>query len=353
MYFPDDHEQDEIYDEAIQTTASFYQPAAFANTDLPPVYGHSQSTAWQHQPGGGVNRETSQSWEPNRIINDHGPVMFDWYPRPVEPWDMCSRNLEATSQTAQIMAFQPPPFNSGYQEPPLRFEKPPELNEAWQRSYRAQEIYPAIEVVPQLWSRSGTLASNPPLSVELENTYRPSKRRRRSSTSTVEIQAAPATVGSVQPSPVKSPERKEALGQYRHLPTSFHVPDYASQAVEGSPRNASVQRDDSDDGPPPMTNPSDCIMPTMEAPPLLPTPISPVLTPSVRVISDRRESVSKLRRGSHTIFKTQSANTKRGHYASEVWESHKPAIKKMYIDEGKPLREVIKTMEKDHNFPAT
>ncbi|CAN8095887.1 unnamed protein product [Discula destructiva] len=94
-------------------------------------------------------------------------------------------------------------------------------------------------------------------------------------------------------------------------------------------------------------------MATSSTPPPSIFPTSPELIPSVRIISDRRETVTKLRRGSNAVFKTQSANARRGHYASEVWEGHKAAIKKMYIDEGKPLREVIKTMEIEHDFPAT
>lgn len=82
-----------------------------------------------------------------------------------------------------------------------------------------------------------------------------------------------------------------------------------------------------------------------QSPPVTVHLIGPVVAP--------RGPTSKVRRGTQAVFKTQSANSKRGHYASDVWEGHKTVIKKLYIDDGKPLREVIKIMETDHGFPAT
>lgn len=340
-------------------TNSFYTPAAFASTELPPMYSQFQPAAWQHQPSSEVDMTTSQSWSTDRAVHNHGPVLFDWYSSPVEPWDLQCQNLDTTSQNRGALAFQSSQFSSGFQEAPLKAEKSFEPIQAWQQpSYRAQEGCPAVQEVPQLWNGSGMFDSRPPLSVELESPGRASKRRRRSSTATLEIQFAPQIVGSAQPSPVECVAKDQVLEPHRRFPTAtaFYVPDHAPPPVADSPQNEWVQIHNSNEGSSPRTESPKCMMPAAEASPVPPTPISqpsPMLTPSVRVISDRRESVSKMRRGSNTVFKTQSANTKRGHYASEVWESHKPAIRKMYIDEGKPLREVIKTMEQDHSFPAT
>jgi hypothetical protein len=96
----------------------------------------------------------------------------------------------------------------------------------------------------------------------------------------------------------------------------------------------------------PIAEPS----PIPQAPTAQPTPQPTALA---RPSTARRDSAAKPRRGSHTVFKTQSANSKRGHYASDVWEAHKATIKKLYIDDGKPLRELIRVMEKEHDFPAT
>lgn len=44
---------------------------------------------------------------------------------------------------------------------------------------------------------------------------------------------------------------------------------------------------------------------------------------------------------------------RRGQYDPQVWEGHKERIRQLYIDQAKPLREVIDTMAKTHNFHAT
>lgn len=44
---------------------------------------------------------------------------------------------------------------------------------------------------------------------------------------------------------------------------------------------------------------------------------------------------------------------RRGQYDPQVWEDHKEKIRHLYIEQAKPLREVIETMAKTHNFHAT
>lgn len=353
----DDQEQDGIRNDTTQATNNFYTPAAFTITDLPPIYSQLQPLTWQHHSSDAMNITASRSWETDKIINNHGPVLFDWYSSSVAPWDMQHPNLNITSEAGQSMAFQPYPFYSGFQEQPRRFEKSDGLSQAWQSSYRAQETSCVDEEVPRFSNASGMLASNLPVTVETASLGRASKRRRRSSTSSVDLRFAPNFVDSTQPSPVECSGQDHAPEQYRHIPTStIHAPAYTSPVVRGLPRNSSAQIDDFGEGSSLLIASPQCTMPTAEVGHtslVAVAQICPILTPSVRVISDRRESIPKLRRGGDAVFKTQSDNTKRGHYASEVWESHKSAIKKMYIDEGKPLREVISSMEKDHNFLAT
>lgn len=44
---------------------------------------------------------------------------------------------------------------------------------------------------------------------------------------------------------------------------------------------------------------------------------------------------------------------RRGQYDPQVWEDHKDEIRHLYLEQGKPLREVIEAMAKTHNFRAT
>lgn len=357
MYLSEDQKEASVGDETPQATSSFCTPAPLVITELPPEYPSFQPTTWQYQSNSDLDVEVPRSWDTSSIINNHGPTMFDWYPSPVGSWNMQNQNLDVTSQAGQITGVQAPLFNSGMQEPPFEFDKSFAWEQAWQTGHHAQETDPVSEAVPRLWDGSGTLASNPSTSNGIENPGRAAKRRRRSPTSTpIEQFAVPTTLSS-EPSQLEGSRRERAQGQYRNTPTStLLVPDIGAPDYRISASGASLRSDSLREGVTLITDSSPCILPSMEAFPVPLTPASqasPVLTPSVRVISGRQETITKLRRGGDAVFKTQSANTKRGHYASEVWESHKPAIKKMYIEEGKPLREVISTMEREHHFPAT
>ncbi|ROW04866.1 hypothetical protein VMCG_04885 [Cytospora schulzeri] len=44
---------------------------------------------------------------------------------------------------------------------------------------------------------------------------------------------------------------------------------------------------------------------------------------------------------------------RRGQYDPRVWEDHKDKIRHLYLDQGKPLKEVIETMARAYNFHAT
>lgn len=357
MYLSEDQKQASVGDETPQATSTFCTPAPLVITELPPEYTSFQPSTWQYQSNSDTNMEVPRLWETNSIINTHGPTMFDWYHSPVNSWSMQSQRIDVTSQAGQTMGVQAPLFNNGVQESPFEFEKSFAWDQAWPTGHHTQETHPVAEAVPQLWEGPGTLRSNPPESNVVESPGRASKRRRSSSTSSPDGRFAPPTAVSSQPSLVEGLGREQAHGQFRNVATSsFHVPQIVTPDFRSSPPGASLRSDSLFEGAALMTDSSRCILPLAEAASIPLTPASeasPVLTPSVRVISDRRETTTKLRRGNDAVFKTQSVNTKRGHYASEVWESHKPAIKKMYIDEGKPLREVISTMEREHHFPAT
>lgn len=355
-HFSEDQKQDEVSNETLQATDTFYMQADLAITNSPLEYSSFQPTAWQNQPSNGVDMTVPRSWETKRVIDNHGPTMFEWYTSPVEPCDVQGQTLAFTSPPGQIMAFQPLQFSNDFQQAPLKFDKSFGWDQALQPSYRAQEINPIAEVMPQLWTGSGILANNLQLSSHSESLERASKRRRRSSTSSIDVRFAPPIVGSTHPSSVEAAGEDEVLGHPSRVPTTtFEVPRDTPPTFEDLSPDPLLQVDNSDEASPLLNGSPPGFTPAVEAAPapLTRTSASPMLAPSVRVISDRRESSAKLRRGDDTPFRTQSANTKRGHYASEVWESHKHVIKKMYIDEGRPLREVISTMEKEYNFPAT
>lgn len=356
MYLSEDQKQDSVGDETLQATSTLCTPAPLLITELPPECTSLQPTTWQYQPNSNMDLPVPRSWDPSSIMNNHGPTMFDWYSSPVNPWNLQSQDLDITSQAGQIMGFQSPLFNNGTQTRPFESQKSFDWGQAWQHGQHAQETDQVAEAVPQLWHGSGIPASNPPESNTLETLGRASKRRRRSSTSSTDGQLfAPLAAVPGQPLSVEDTGGEQTHQQYVHGPTStFPLPEVITSNFRSWSQKSSLQSDNVSEGATLMTDSSRYILPSAEAIPLTPaSQASPVLTPSVRVISDRRETTTKSRRGDDAVFKTQSANSKRGHYASEVWESHKPAIKKMYIDEGKPLREVINTMEREHHFPAT
>lgn len=351
LYFPDGRDHDGICDEAMQTTNPFYAPGPLA----PSVYSsHFQPGPWHQQPTAGMDQAPFQTWDTHRIVNNNEPVMFDWQASPVGPWDMQAQSFSAVSHNGHVEAFQASSIDANFQGPPLKFEKIYEPSAMWETT---QWIPGPSSIVEVGGDGQDRMEISLPVSMSPD---RASKRRRASSMSTMGTQSSAPMRSSMQLSPEIYTEAFENSEQPNHLPTPpFSLPSHMSPIKESQTYVSSGQSGSPDEELPSLysaPDEPDEVMQSVEMPSTSTGPIfqmSPVLIPSVRVISDRRESLSKLRRGSNAVFKTQSANAKRGHYASDVWEGHKAAIKKMYIDEGKPLREVIKTMETDHNFPAT
>lgn len=345
LYFPYGQHQDEIRDEEIQMANACCAPGAFAP---PPGYLHFQSGPWQQQqPDGEMDMAAMESWETHRIANIIGPVMFDWYTSaPVGPWD--------TQQEHDVSQHHV--FEGGYSEPLLKFEKTFEQSEIWQHTPWMQ-MHDTSRVVDVSEDGSGHVEFSVPDLARDDSLDRASKRRRRSSTSTEEMQSAAPMMTSTHMPPMTRTPNFEAPEPRPYAPTpAFIFPDYTSSTGSGPAQIHPGHAEYYAEGLSPIISAPNNVLRLSNTPSTSPAPVfqsSPTFMPSVRVISDRRDSTPNSRRASHAVFKTQSANTKRGHYASEVWEGHKAAIKKMYIDEGKTLREVISAMEKDHNFPAT
>jgi hypothetical protein len=48
-----------------------------------------------------------------------------------------------------------------------------------------------------------------------------------------------------------------------------------------------------------------------------------------------------------------SPSGRRGYHSPEVWDSYKQTIKSLYLDDGKPLKEVMDIMKQHHGFKAS
>lgn len=88
--------------------------------------------------------------------------------------------------------------------------------------------------------------------------------------------------------------------------------------------------------------------PPMDDPAPSPVPV-PVPVPSQALVRRQRAVPTGARPGGH------QADTKRrrGQYDPQVWEDHKESIRRLYIEQGKPLREVVEAMARTHGFHAT
>lgn len=348
IYLSDRNEQDGVYKEIapIYTTV---------DSEPSPTYPQLQPAAWQHASGEVMSMDCWQPWQTSHIMNSNGPVMFDWQSDPIGTWDLQRRDLVANVHDMQAFAPTPAPFRAEvmFPGPPIKLETTFGANHAWQAGWVERVTPVEEEVVPSVES----------VSVEMEASNRAAKRRRRSLVPSTDLPeyAAPVGDGLVSLPMVQPVVSTTGTGhQHRESTTVTHLPGSAAIAGGISPQQDNVPAEERRRSSTLTTEfpeyvganiTSTVLMNTVPPTPMLEAPFP--LISSVRVIDDGRDSTSKPRQRNDAVFKTQSANTKRGHYASDVWEQHKAAIKKLYIDEGRPLREVIRTMEVEHHFPAT
>lgn len=366
VYLPG-KEQDGVSEEAIQQMSPFYTTVDYAMPEPPPAYSQMQAAQWPHHFGSNpVGIGLLQEWQTSRIVNNNEPLMFDWQPEPIQTWDLQRHSQAADPHNAQLFGdLSPPPFRTDatFSSPHYRSDKAFEAADAWQTGWAEDVSSGGDEVLSSVESIPGPMRIDVPESVEVGIASRPPKRRRRASAPTLDLAeyTTPMVDVPMQPSlvdsfvPVQGPEPQ-------HVVLSAATQLHESSTVTATSFNASTPQR----VPIPTEKRRRAPTPTIEFPEYMTTTAESTTTssmtilqspspliPSVRVIADERGCGVKSRSGSQAIFKTQSANAKRGHYASDVWEGHKAAIEKLYIDEGKPLREVIKTMEKQHDFPAT
>lgn len=329
----------------------FYTNVDFAiPPEHPLAWPQLQPATWQPESGDMMSMGFLQSWETDRIINNDGPVMFGWQPGPIDAWDSQSRDPAAGFHNAQVLAPNPAQADGTFPGPLDKLEETFGASEKWQTMGWVEDVSLVVgEVVPSVES----------VPVEMESSLRAAKRRRKSHETTANLSeyASPVVGGLVQPLSIQPMVPAQGpVHQHRVSTTATQLPGGVTTADGTAVQRAHIPTEKRRRAPTPTIDFFEPDIPTDHTPtiPLTPKSESPFpFTPSVRVIDDGRDPAVKLRHGIDAVFKTQSANSKRGHYASEVWEQHKAAIKKLYIDESKPLREVIQTMERDHQFRAT
>ncbi|KAK2603091.1 hypothetical protein N8I77_009574 [Diaporthe amygdali] len=333
-YHQNERQQEEVYEEVVQQINPYYASMNFAIPNMPTGNSHFQAAAWQCEPNNMMWMEALQPWPTNGMFDTTEPMYSDWQTNATPAWGFQSHNAFASLQNAQTFpidspspvrvdnAFPPPPQPQQQQQ----FQQQFPANNTWGTGW-VEEIHSAapvddvklsVEAMPDAMTIQAPVPIHAPVPVAAQAPA----RRRRAPTPTIEFPeyATPVAGGPAEPLPV--PVRVE---KRRRAPTpTIDLDEYATPFFEPTPIPQAA----------------------IAAPP----PGSPV---AARPPPVRRDSPAKARRGSQTVFKTQSANSKRGHYASDVWEKHKPVIQKLYIEEGKPLREVIRTMETEHKFPAT
>ncbi|KAI3400902.1 hypothetical protein diail_1593 [Diaporthe ilicicola] len=333
-YRPDEREHEEVYKEVVQQINPYYASMNFAIPDVPAAHSHFQAAAWQCEPNNMMWMEALQPWPTNGMLNTTAPMHADWQTSAPSAWGFQGHNNAfAGLQDAQAFSIPSPSpvrVDNAFPTPPQQFHGQFPANNTWATGW-AEEIpvppsapvdvvTPSVEAVPDAMTIHAPVPIQAPVPVTV--TAQASPRRRRAPTPTIEFPECATPVDGVPVQPLPVPVRVE---KRRRAPTpTIEFEAYATPFF----------------GSPPI--PQAAIAP--------PPPGSPA---TMRPAAVRRGSQVKARRGSQTVFKTQSANSKRGHYASDVWEKHKAVIQKLYIDEGKPLREVIKTMETEHKFPAT
>lgn len=364
-----EQDQAEVYDEGIYHVQPTFP---LNNFPLPnnnsPAYSMFHPAAWQSDMNSMVFMDALQSWGPHTngsINNPQRPVTMgmSWQqPSPPMTWDMFGRDLPVEPQyihTAPVQYPYPVRFDPPDERTVTKTEKHPEGS--WESGW-GEELYPSLDTtmhpvgtIQQAMSIDGPVEGPSPA-------HAPRKRRRVPSPM-VQMPVYTTTMGEA---PMQSTEAP--------VPTAAQLPE---QQQTCPPTSSTFLKYDQAHAHSP-TSPIQAFpphsrarlrepTPTLEEIPEYvmantqphPTPSAPMIqSPSISAqfigpVPAPRTPVSKVRRGTQAVFKTQSANSKRGHYASDVWERHKAAIKNLYIDEGKPLREVIKIMEVDHDFPAT
>lgn len=362
IWVSESKDQDDIYEEKQEISPSYATVGLDIPEHPPPAYSHLQSPGWQHQHGGVMDMDMLSAWQTDRILNTDQSLMFEWQPpSPLGIWDAQNRNLAThihTTQAEHIPSEPLVPTDCEFPEPLFRFDK----NAIWQVGWTGETSHIVEGVVGLVESSPEPMSHHALVSFEMADQFRPAKRRRKASSPDFEAgeEVTPTAEGPTHawhphscPSSIsdQSPEQPCRESTASIVFRKFESMEGEDPVHQTSARTAGQQREST-----PTIQSAETVEQPMESAPISPTPI-PQTTfqprPSARVISDQRDSPAKLRRGGHAVFKTQSTNSKRGHYASEVWEGHKAAIQKLYIDERKPLREVIKIMEKNHNFPAT
>lgn len=324
-YQPNEEEQEPVYNEHIQQINPFYSAIDFSIPVMPPSHSSFQPANWQCEPNDMMWMEVLQSWPTNNVVNAPGPVFSDWQTDSMPAWGFHGHSNNIVNPQVMhglpIQSPSPVRSDSTYQSSPVRFEEAYGGNNMWNGGWveevpaTIEDVAPSVEVGPEAMTIDLPAPIQAPVPVQA-----PTPRRRRAPTPTIDF-----------------PEYATSMAETPAQPALVRVEKR---------RRAPTPTVDFDEYFTPVTEPS----PIPQAPTAQPTPQPAALA---RPSTARRDSAAKPRRGSHTVFKTQSANSKRGHYASDVWEAHKATIKKLYIDDGKPLRELIRVMEKEHDFPAT
>lgn len=321
---PNEKEQEPFYDEPIQQVNPFYPAMDFTIPNFPPTHSSFQPANWQCEPNDMMWMEVLQPWPMNSGMNALAPVFSDWQTNAMPAWEFQGHNNMINPPVAHGLPAQTPSpvrTDSTYQQSPVRFEETYGGNNTWNGGWveeiphTVDEVVSSVEVGQEAMTIDLAIPIQAPVPVDA-----PTPRRRRALTPTMNSQeyVTSVTEHPAQPLPVRAEKRRRA-------PTpTVDFDDYFTPVAEPTPIPQAT-----------ITQPT-------------PQPSS-----LARPATARREAVAKVRRGSSTVFKTQSANSKRGHYASDVWEAHKATIRKLYIDDGKPLRELIRIMEKEHDFPAT
>lgn len=325
-YQPNEKEQESVYDEPIQHVSSYYPSMDFSIPTMQPTHSSFEPAHWQCEPNDMMWMEVLQSWPANSVMNAPAPVFSDWQSNAMPAWDFHGHNHMMHPTVTHGLPYQTPSpvrTDSTYQQSPVRYEETYGGNNTWNGGW-VEEIPPAVEeVMPSLEVGPEPMTIDLPIPIQAPVPVRaPTPRRRRAPNSTINSPdyVTSTAVVQAQPAPVRPEKRRRA--------------------------------------PTPTIDFEECFTTVAEPTPIPKAPIAhptPQPAPLARPADTtaRRDTVAKVRRGSSTVFKTQSTNSKRGHYASDIWEAHKTTIKKLYIDDGKPLRELIRVMEKEHDFPAT
>ncbi|KAL1872715.1 hypothetical protein Daus18300_004261 [Diaporthe australafricana] len=334
-YRPDEGQQEEVYEEVVQQINPYYASMNFAIPDVPAAHSHFQAAAWQCEPNNMMWMEALQPWPTNGMLNTNEPMYTtDWQTSAPPAWHFQGHNAFAGLPDAQAFPIHSPSpvrvDNNAFPPPPQQFQEQFPSNNAWVTSWAGQMSIPSSAPVEEV-------------------------------TPSVEVVSDAMTIHAPAPvhAPIPAPAAAQAPPRRKRAPTpTIEFPEYATPVdrVPVQPLPVSVRVEKRRRAPTPTIEFEEYVTPFFEPPPIPQAAIAPPPPGSptaMRPAAARRESPAKARRPSQTVFKTQSANSKRGHYASDVWERHKIVIQKLYIDEGKPLREVIRTMETEHKFPAT